>query len=267
MIIIGEKINATRKAIATALADRNEQLIIDTAIAQANAGADYIDVNGGDPRPGKEAENMAWLVNLVQANTNVPVAIDSANPEAMDVGLSLVREGDKPMLNSISLETDNLDARLETLAKYDCMVVGLLMSDNGAPSGIEDRVDRSAELIEKFQACGKKIDEIIIDPCFFPVSSDGACGRAVIDAIAAIHAKWPEVHIGGGCSNISFGLPKRKLVNFALLAQAIYHGMDAGLIDPCTPGIIAAIAAAEAVAGKDDYCMNYINAERDGKLG
>jgi 5-methyltetrahydrofolate--homocysteine methyltransferase len=75
------------------------------------------------------------------------------------------------------------------------------------------------------------------------------------------------VHIGGGCSNISFGLPKRKLVNFAGLAQAIYHGMDAGLIDPCAPGIIAAILAAEAVAGKDDYCMNYINAEREGILG
>ena len=267
MIIIGEKINATRKTVAAALADRDEQFIIDTAVAQARGGADYIDLNGGDPREGQEAENMAWLVNLVQANTDVPVAIDSANPEAMDVGLSLVREGDKPILNSISLETDNLDERLETLAKYDCMVIGLVMSDDGPPQGAGDRVDRAGALIEKFEACGKSGGDIIIDPCFFPVSADGACGRAVIDAIAAIHANWPDVHIGGGCSNISYGLPKRKLVNFAALAQAIYHGMDAGLIDPCIPGIVAAILAAEAVAGKDDYCMNYINAERDGTLG
>jgi cobalamin-dependent methionine synthase I len=267
MIIIGEKINATRKTVAAALENRDEQFIIDLAIAQANAGAHYIDINGGDPREGREAENMAWLAGLVQANTNVPLAIDSANPDALEVGLSLTKEGSRPILNSISLETDNLDRRREILAKHDCMVVGLEMSDDGPPTGVEDRLDRAAKLIDKFAACGKQLDDIIIDPCFFPVSADGACGRAVIDAIAAIHAKWPEVHIGGGCSNISFGLPKRKLVNFAALAQAIYHGMDAGLIDPCTPGIVAAILAAEAVAGKDDYCMNYINAEREGILG
>ncbi|MDP6044990.1 MAG: dihydropteroate synthase, partial [Phycisphaerae bacterium] len=267
MIIIGEKINATRKTIATALDQRDEQFIIDTAVSQADAGADYIDLNGGDPRPGREAENMKWLVDLVQANTDKPLAIDSANPEALDIGLSMAREGSKPILNSISLETDNLDKRLEILAKYDCMVVGLEMSDAGLPSGVEDRLERAAELIDKFQACGKQLGDIIIDPCFFPVSSDVLCARAVIDAIAAIHAKWPEVHIGGGCSNISFGLPKRKLVNFAGLAQAIYQGMDVGLIDPCIPGIMAAIFAAEAVAGKDEYCMNYINAERDGVLG
>ena len=100
------------------------------------------------------------------------------------------------------------------------------------------------------------------DPRFLPVSTDPQCGRGVIDAIAGIREKWPDVHIGGGCSNISFGLPKRKLVNMALLAQAIYHGMDAGLIDPCTPGIMETILAAETVAGKDDFCMNYVTAMR-----
>ncbi|MDP6634198.1 MAG: dihydropteroate synthase [Phycisphaerae bacterium] len=267
MIIIGEKINATRKSVAAALQQRDEQFIIDLATAQAQAGADYIDLNGGDPREGQEAENMKWLVELTQANTDVPLAIDSAAPDALEVGLSMATEGSRPILNSISLETDNLDKRLEILAKHDCMVIGLEMSDDGPPQGVNDRVDRAGELIEKFEACGKKSNDIIIDPCFFPVSADGACGRAVIDAIAAIHATWPDIHIGGGCSNISFGLPKRKLVNFAGLAQAIYHGMDTGLIDPCTPGIVAAILAAEAVAGRDDYCMNYINAERQGILG
>jgi 5-methyltetrahydrofolate--homocysteine methyltransferase len=92
-------------------------------------------------------------------------------------------------------------------------------------------------------------------------------GRRVVEAIDRIHTQWPEVHIGGRCSNVSFGLPKRKLVNFALLSQAIFHGMDAGLIDPCVPGIMATIYAAEAVAGKDEFCMGYVMAEREGKLG
>jgi len=71
----------------------------------------------------------------------------------------------------------------------------------------------------------------------------------------------------GGCSKVRFALPRRRLINFALLAQAIYHGMDVGIIDPCVPGIIPAIPAAEAVAGSDEFCMNYVTAEREGRLG
>ena len=110
------------------------------------------------------------------------------------------------------------------------------------------------------------MSDIIIDPCFLPVAADQQAGRAVIDAIAEIHRRWAEVHIGGGCSNISFGLPQRKSVNFALLAQAIFHGMDAGIIDPCIDGILSTIYAAEAVAGRDEFCMGYVTAAREGKL-
>ena len=200
----------------------------------------------------------------MQANTDAALSIDSANPQAMRKGLSLAKK--KPILNSISLESDRLAGLLPLLGQFDCMVIGLLMSDQGAPSGVDDRLRNAAALIEKFTAAGRKLDDIIIDPAFLTVSTDPLNGRRVIDAIAAIHKEWPEVHIGGGCSNVSFGLPKRKYINLALLAQAIYHGMDAGLIDPCSPDIMATIYAAEAVAGKDDFCMNYVMAERQGRL-
>ncbi|MCE5325263.1 MAG: dihydropteroate synthase [Planctomycetaceae bacterium] len=256
MIIIGEKINATRKAIAAALAAKDEKAIIATAQEQAAAGADYIDINGGDPRPGAEAANMAWLADLVQANCELPLAVDSADPAAVKVGLDKAKK--KPILNSISLEQHRLDGLLSLAGSYDCMIVALLMSDAGTPCGIDDRLKSAATLIDKLTGVGKKVDEIIIDPCFLPVSADQTAGRMVISALDAIHKEWPTVHIGGGCSNISFGLPKRKFVNFALLSQAIYHGMDAGLIDPCIEGIMATIYAAEAVGGRDEYCMNYV---------
>ena len=264
MIIIGEKINATRKAIAAALAAGDEQHIIKTASEQVASGAHYIDVNGGDHREGQEAKNMAWLIDLVQANTDAAIAVDSANPDAVRVGLKMARK--KPILNSISLESERLEKMLPIVGEFDCMVVALLMSDNGTPTGVDDRMANAQTLIGELTAKGKKLDEIIVDPCFLPVSADQTAGRNVVDAIAKIHARWPEVHIGGGCSNISFGLPKRKYVNFALLSQAIFHGMDTGLIDPCIPGIMACIAAAEAVAGRDEFCMNYVMAEREGKL-
>jgi 5-methyltetrahydrofolate corrinoid/iron sulfur protein methyltransferase len=260
MIIIGEKINATRKAIAAALEARNVEAIVQTAKEQATAGADYIDVNGGSPHPGQEAKNMAWLVELVQGCTEVPVCIDTADPEAAEVGLAMAHR--KPILNSISLEKQRLEALLPVAAKRPCMVVALLMSDGGTPCGVDDRLASAEKLIGHLTAVGKKIDELIVDPCFLPVSADAASGRAVIDAIAAIRKRWPEIHIGGGCSNISFGLPKRRYVNFALLCQAIFHGMDTGLVDPCIPDILAMISAAEAVAGRDEFCMNYVTKMR-----
>ena len=265
MIIIGEKINATRKSIAAALEARDAEYIAKTAIEQSDAGADYIDINGGDPREGKETRNMEWLLDIVQSNTDKPVAVDSADPGTVKLGLTKANK--KPILNSISLETERLESVLPIAGENECMIVALLMNDAGPPKSVDDRVKTAGELIEKITSVGKKIDEIIIDPCFLPISAEQNSGRTVIDSIAAIHKKFPEVHIGGGCSNISFGLPKRKLINFALLSQAIYHGMDVGLIDPCVPGIIACIKAAEAVAGLDDFCMNYVTAEREGKLG
>jgi 5-methyltetrahydrofolate--homocysteine methyltransferase len=264
MIIIAERINATRKSIAAALEARDAQVIVKEARDQAAAGAKYLDVNGGDPRPGRESENIAWLMDVVQANTDLPVAVDSADPQAVRVGLS--KAAKKPILNSISLEQSRLEPLLPMLREFDCMVIGLLMSDGGAPCGVEDRLKIAATLIGKFTAAGRKPDEIIIDPCFLTISTDWMNGRRVIDAIAAIRREWPEVHIGGGCSNASFGLPKRRFVNLALLAAAIYHGMDAGIIDPCQADVMGVIHAAEAVAGKDEFCMNYIEARRQGRL-
>ena len=256
MVIIGEKINATRKKIAAALEARDARAIIQAAAEQADAGADYLDLNGGDPREGRETENMEWLIGLVQEHTDLPVAVDSANPEAVEVGLSKARK--KPILNSISLEQDRLDPLLPLVGKHECMVVALLMSDGGTPHGVDDRVQNAEKLIGRLTSAGKEIDEIIVDPCFLPISADPASGRAVVDATAAIRAKWPELHIGGGLSNISYGLPQRRCVNLAALAQCIYAGMDYAIVDPCMEGIVSTILAAEALAGRDEFCMNYV---------
>ncbi len=260
MLVIGEKINATRKAIASALENRDADHIVKTAKEQDAAGATYIDINGGNPREGAEEANMVWLMDLVQAGSELPIAVDTANPDVMRKGLSMAKK--KPILNSISLESERLENMLDIVKEFDCMVVALLMSDDGTPCSMEDRVQRAEQLIARITDTGKKLDEIIVDPCFLPVSADAASGRHVIDAIAQIRSKWPEVHIGGGLSNVSFGLPKRKNVNLAALAQCIYAGMDAAITDPCVDGVMATIYAAEAVAGRDEFCMNYVTAMR-----
>jgi 5-methyltetrahydrofolate--homocysteine methyltransferase len=265
MIVIGEKINATRKSIAEALQNRDADTIVETAKAQADAGADFLDVNGGDPHAGKEAENIAWLIDLVQSNTDVPVAVDTADPEAARKGLELAEK--KPILNSISLESERLEPLLPVASERECLVIALLMSDDGPPKEVDDRVANAERLIGKLTDAGKQLDEILVDPCVFPAASDPDSVRKCLDGVAAIRAKWPEVHISLGVSNVSHGLPKRHHVNLALLAQAIFAGADAGIVDPTAPGTMATIYAAEALAGRDEFCMNYVTAAREGKLG
>lgn len=264
MIVIGEKINATRKSIAQALKDRDEQTIIDTARSQADAGADYLDVNGGDPHAGKEAENIEWLIGLVQSNMDLPVAVDTADAEAARRGLDLAER--KPILNSISLESERMEPLLPIASEHECMVIALLMSDDGPPKAVDDRVASAERLIGKLTDAGKEVSELIVDPCLFPAASDPDSVRKCLDAVWAIRDKWPEVHVSLGFSNVSHGLPKRHYVNLAILAQAIFMGADAGIVDPTSPGTMAMIYAAEALAGRDEFCMNYVTAAREGKL-
>ncbi|KPK82912.1 MAG: hypothetical protein AMJ81_08875 [Phycisphaerae bacterium SM23_33] len=265
MIIIGEKINATRKSIAAAIQARDGEHIIQVAREQVAAGADYLDLNGGSPQPQAEVENMKWLVELVQAHVEVPLCIDSANPAAIEAGLSLAKA--KPIVNSVSLEPGRLESLLPILSARECMVIGLCMSEEGMPTGTDDRLERAGRLVEALTGAGKQMDEIILDPCFLPVSAQPGAGRAVCEAIARIRREFPPVHVGGGLSNVSFGLPQRRLVNLAMVVSAVYCGMDAALIDPGSPMMLPLILAAEVVTGADEWCAQYVAAYRQGRLG
>ncbi len=264
MILIGEKINATRKSIAEAITARDAEHIARTARDQAEAGADYLDLNGGDPDEKKETENLLWLVETARSATDLPLCIDTASAAAADEALSAA--GDGSILNSVSMESDRLEAGLEVAGKHECSVVALLMTDDGPPGGIADRVERAAELITRLRDAGKSDEKIIVDPCFLPLASDPAGAQNMLASVRAIRERFGEVHVGGGLSNLSHGLPARRWVNLAALCMAVAEGLDAIIADPCTEGVVPLILAAEALAGRDEFCMNYVNAQREGKL-
>ena len=207
---------------------------------------------------------MEWLIDLVQSNTDKPICIDSADPAAIRAAVKRVKA--KPIINSISLESSRLELMLPVVASCECLVVALCMSDEGTPMGVDDRVDRAKMLVDKLNGIGKKNEEIIVDPCFFPISADQANAGKLFDSIRRIRQEIPGVLVGGGLSNCSFGLPARKLINAAMMTIAVYNGMNAALIDPCLEGVVAQILAAEAISGADEWCMNYITAHREGRL-
>ena len=263
MLIVGEKINATRKRIAQACQQRDAELIIQTVSEQVQAGADYIDVNAG--LPGKEVQTMEWLLGLVQTTTDLPLMLDSSDPVAMKKGLELAKT--KPVVNSISMEKDRLEQFTPLLKEHDCGVVGLCLSDAGMPSGVEDRLATADTLIEHLtKICGKKIEDIYLDLCVFPVSAQTRDPMDMALAIEKVMAKYPGLHTIAGLSNVSFGLPARRLLNLSFLTILISRGLDAVICDPNCPGLLATIAAAELLSNRDEFAMNYITAHREGKL-
>lgn len=263
MLIIGERINATRKRIGEAVRNGDAEFIRQEARKQELAGAHMLDVNGGIA--GKEVEYLSWLVNVVQEVTNLPLCLDSADPEALRHALPLCRQ--RPvMINSVTDEPERFRALVPLAKEHNTKVIALCVSASEPPRGLEDRVAAAARLVDQLRAEGIPADDIYVDPCVFPVSTGPEHGPAVLEAVTQIKVRYRDVHINCGVSNVSYGLPLRKLLNEVFLIMLMSRGLDTAIIDPCEEGIMAKITAAEALRGVDAYCQEYLLAYREGKL-
>ncbi len=262
MLIIGERINATRKRIGEAVTKRDADFIKEEARKQVEAGAHMLDVNGGVA--GQEVENLMWLVKIVQEVVQVPLCLDSADPDALRQALPLCQQ--PPMINSITDDPDRYQAVAPLVKQYGAKVIALCLAPRAPPQGLEDRVATAISLVGRLTADGIPAGNIYVDPCVFPVSTGSQHGPAVLEAISRIRSQCPEVHTSCGVSNVSYGLPVRKLLNEVFLLMLLGRGMDAAIIDPCDAGLMARISAAEALEGRDAHCMGYLRAYRSGKL-
>ena len=261
MIINGELINASRKIIGEAISARDAATIKKMATDQADAGADYIDVNAGI-FVGKEPAYLKWLVETVQSAVDLPCSIDSPDPQAIEAGLSVHRG--TPMINSISLEKTRYESLMPIVAGTDFKVVALCMSDDGMPETVEDRLAIADKLINRLLQNNVAMENIYVDPLVQPVSVNNRFGLAFLDAIERIVSTFEGIHTICGLSNISFGLPNRKLLNQNFMVLAIARGLDSAIVNPLDRKMMASIITTEALCGQDDYCMNYLNAYRDG---
>jgi len=261
MLIIGELINCTCKKVGEAARKRDTEFFQDLARKQAAAGAHMLDVNAG--LPGQEVELLSWLVDLVQGVVDIPLCLDSADPEAMTKALPLCKQ--RPMVNSISDETARW-ALLPVLKEHRPRVIALCLAESGVPNGVDDRVATASRLIDRLTAEGFVLDDIYVDPCVMPIAT-GPHGQHLLTAVRTILERYPGVHISAGVSNVSFGLPVRKLLNETFLQLLMAHGLDAAIVDPCDPQLMMSVVAAETLLGRDANCKGYLRAYRDGKLG
>jgi 5-methyltetrahydrofolate--homocysteine methyltransferase len=261
MIIVGELINASRKAIGAAIEKGDAEYIKTVAIDEDKAGANYIDVNAGI-FVGKEADYLKWLTTTVQEVSEKPCALDSPDPLAIEAALA-VHKG-TPMINSISLEKQRWDKLLPIVAGTDFKVVALCMSDAGMPTTCADRLAIADKLVEGLTAKGIEISNIFVDPLVQPLGTNYTFGVEFINTVAAIKERYPGIHFMCGLSNISYGLPERKFINRIFMAQSIYAGLDGAIMNPLDKPMMGTIAAAEALAGKDKMCVKYLKAFRAG---
>lgn len=265
MIIIGELINGTRKRIKEAIANKDAGYIGNLARKQDKAGAAFIDCNPGTVGEA-EATDLAWLVETVQAVTDKPITFDTPNADALRAGIAAYTGKAMGMINSITLESARIEAMLPLVREANINVVALALDDGGMPCLAGQRERTATRLIEKLVDAGLSLNKIYLDPVISPVSTQQEAAQHILQAVAAIRARFPEVHITAGLSNISFGLPSRRLLNRVFLSLAIQAGLDSAIMDPLDEPIMATALAAELLAGKDEWCMNYITASRAGTL-
>jgi cobalamin-dependent methionine synthase I len=261
MLIVGELINASRQAIAAAIEARDQKEIQQVAKNQIEAGANYIDVNAG-VFVKKEPEYLEWLVKTVQSAVSEPCCIDSPDPKAIEAALA-VHTG-TAMINSISLEKDRFDRLLPIVAGTDLKVVALCMSDKGMPKTADDRMAIADKLVNRLLQNHVALNNIYVDPLVQPVSTNIQFGVEFLNAIEQIMATFKGVHTLCGLSNVSFGLPHRKLLNQTFMSMAIVKGLDGAIINPLDKKMMATIFTAEALAGRDEYCTQYLKAYRAG---
>lgn len=263
MLVVGELINASRKAIAEAIEAQNAGEIKKVARDQVEAGADYVDVNAGI-FVGQEADYLQWLVKTVQEEVDAPCCIDSPDPMAIEKALA-VHKG-TAMINSISLEKERYEAVLPLVAGTDLKIVALCMSDEGMPETCEDRVKIADKLINSLVGKNVPIGNIYVDPLVQPISTNSTFGSEFLNAVDKIMTGFPGVHTICGLSNISYGLPMRKHLNQNFAVMAIARGLDGLIINPLDKRMMANIIAAETLIGRDNYCVNYLKAYRNKKF-
>lgn len=264
MIIIGEKINSTLKSIRPAMESRDAKAIQDLAIAQYEAGATYIDVNAGMFYE-NEIETLEWLIETVQEVTSAPFAIDSPNAKAMLAGLRKNKNG-KPLVNSITGEKERFESVLPLITEFNTGVIALCMDDKGMPETTDERVFIAQTLIKNLTREGVALNDIYIDPMIRPIGTGAHYGLVAIETMRKVKTEFPDVHIACGLSNISFGIPARKVMNQAFLVAAMTSGMDGAILDPLDKKLMTFLYATDALLGNDDFCMNFITKFRDGEL-
>jgi 5-methyltetrahydrofolate--homocysteine methyltransferase len=254
--IIGERLNPTGRAkLMAALQEGDMEAVRRDAIAQVEAGAVILDVNAGVP--GVEGpELMLHMIRAVREVTDVPLAIDSPNPQVLDAALEQY-EG-KALINSVNGEGKSLDTILPLVKKYNAAVIALAMDDDGIPQTAEKRLAVARKIVARAEGLGIPRNDVIVDPLVLAVGADSKASVVTLMATRLIASEL-GVNIAMGASNVSHGLPDRPALNSVFLAMAVACGLSCPITNPLSVSLHKAVLAADLFMGHDEWAMNWIS--------
>ena len=232
-------------------------------LSQVEAGSTIVDlcVDELSVYPEERHEYMKWIVKTAQQISDVSFAIDSSDPETIRHGLEVYdRSKGRPAINSVSLEPGR-DVLIQLGKDEDCYIFANGSGDSGMPQDAQERVDNLTGCMDLMDKVGVPMEDRFLDPLVFPVGAGPDFGKHYLDSVKILREKYPDVHIFGGLSNVSFGLPRRKLLNHAFITLSIVAGCDAIMIDPLmnpSHEYKEFVIAARVMTAEDEYALNYL---------
>jgi cobalamin-dependent methionine synthase I len=234
MLVIGENINASNNQVAEAIAKRDEEFLVNLAKSQTLAGADFIDVNTGSGHGSLQqaTSDIKWLVGIIQAAIEQPLSIDSDSTDVIEAAIKEYH-GETLIINSVT---------------------------------VEERLNACERIMSYLTGLGIKAEQVLFDPLVLPIAVDTSQGLVTLKTIEQIKSRYPDSRVVMGLSNISYGLPKRKLVNRAFLLMAACAGLDSVIVDPLDNKAMSLIKIADMLIGKDSSCRAYLRAHRKGNI-
>ncbi|MFT5507550.1 MAG: 5-methyltetrahydrofolate--homocysteine methyltransferase [Hyphomicrobiaceae bacterium] len=261
--VIGERINPTgRKKLAAEMVEGNFEMVTADTLAQAAAGATMLDVNAGvtavDPNA-TEPALMAQTVKLVQSLVDLPLSIDSSVPAALAAGLEVANG--RPLVNSVTGEVDRLEVVLPLIKKYNVPVVAISNDETGISEDPDVRFEVAKKIVEHAADYGIKPEDIVVDPLVMPIGAMNTAGRQVFQLVRRLREEL-KVNTTCGASNISFGIPNRRVMNAHFLSMAAAVGMTSAIMNPLHKEDMDAIRAANTLNGHDPDCSEWLRVNR-----
>lgn len=261
MIIIGEKINGFIPSTKKLIEARDDEGIRELARGQERCKADYLDICAGTD-PEVERETMEWLIGLAQEASDLPLCIDSSDPQLIVDLLSLAN---KPgMVNSVSMEEGKIEAVFPAVADTDWKIIALTCNNDGIPDDPQVKLEIAGQIVAAADEAGIARDRLYIDPLVTTLATKADSLVNFSEGIRVIHEAYPEVHFTSGLSNISYGMPYRKAINMQFLSLAMAAGMDSAIMNPMSEDMQAVLYATDALLGNDMFCGRYMMAYREG---
>ncbi|MFQ5868074.1 MAG: dihydropteroate synthase [bacterium] len=259
-VIIGERINPTgKKRLAEDLLRGKLDVLVQEALSQKEAGADILDVNvvasGVD-----EPILLPKAVLKVLEVSGLPVCIDSSDPEALKKALGVYPY--KALVNSVTGQEKSLKAVLPLVKKFGASVVGLTMDDSGIPKTEDRRFDVAKRIIEVAESYGIQREDIVIDCLCLAQAAERNSGVVTLEALRRVSRELGVATVLG-VSNISFGMPNRKIINLSFLSQVILQGLNAVIVDPTIEGVVETVLASDFLAGRDSFGRRYLKYYRE----